>query len=135
MEDADGIRCAEEDAKETANREKKDSEMCIVSLTRTFLLIVSEDWKGSQLFGCVFLTVFDRGDTVLFPEGLGKVGLGGKAYGGRDRGNGVIRIPKKCAGHIQPFVVQVLNRRLPGIFGKGMCHVVFIHMCQISQSV
>ena len=47
----------------------------------------------------------------------------------------MICIPKERTGYVQHFLVQVLDRRLPRIFGKGMGHIVFIHMCQICHGI
>lgn len=56
------------------------------------------------------LTVFDRCDTVLFPEGLSEIRLGGKAHGGGYGRNRVIRIGKKSAGGFHPALIQILDR-------------------------
>ena len=83
----------------------------------------------------MILPVSYRGDPIEFPEGLCEIRLGGKSCRAGDIRDGEIRIPEKLTGSLQSAPVQILDRRKSGIFGKGMCHIIFIHVSQPCQGV
>ena len=72
---------------------------------------------------------------VFFTEDLREIRLRRKADAGGYLSYRQIGGYQKLLAGFQPPVCQVIDRRLPDTFGKGMCQIEFVDMCDLRQGI
>lgn len=71
----------------------------------------------------------------LFPKYLRKIRLGRESDGLCNLGNRQIAVRQKFLCLINPPVDQITDRRYSFIACKSMNHIIFIHICQLTQGI
>lgn len=83
----------------------------------------------------LFFPVLLRTHSCKSAENLGEIGLGRKARGYGDLGNGLVCLRQKIPGHLKPPVNQVLNGGHPKAPGKCMGQMELVHMSGLRQRI
>ena len=71
----------------------------------------------------------------LFPKYLRKIRLGRESDGLCNLGDRQIAVRQKFLCLIDPPVDQITDRRYSFIACKSMNHIIFIHICQLTQGI
>ena len=87
------------------------------------------------LFSGIPAPVLARCHAGLFTEDLREIRLRRKADAGGYLSYRQIGGYQKLLAGFQPPVCQVIDRRLPDTFGKGMCQIEFVDMCDLRQGI